>query len=156
MTSEHPTRGVVTRSARPEDYDVIVRVIDDWWGRPVTGLLNRLYLNHFHDTSLIAESEDGELAGFVIGFMSPSRPDEAYIHFTGVAPHMRRSGLARSLYEQFFAMAREDRRTTVKAVTSPHNNRSIRFHKAMGFDCSEPMIGYDGPEQDRVVFSRAL
>ncbi|MFV8183373.1 GNAT family N-acetyltransferase [Streptomyces sp. AF1B] len=156
MTAEYLPRGVVTRIARPEDYDVIVRVIDGWWGRPVTGLLNRLYLNHFCDTSLIAESEDGELVGFVIGFMSPSRSSEAYIHFTGVAPNMRRSGLARSLYEQFFAIARKEGRTTVKAVTSPHNSRSILFHTAMGFDCSEPMIGYDGPDQDRVVFSRSL
>ncbi|MFS8202275.1 N-acetyltransferase family protein [Streptomyces sp. CWNU-52B] len=156
MTSEHLTRDVTTRNARPDDYDVIVRVIDDWWGRPVTGLLNRLYLNHFCNTSLIAEDQDGELAGFVIGFMSPSQPSEAYIHFAGVAPSVWRSGLGRSLYEQFFTIARREGRTAVKAVTSPHNSRSIFFHTAMGFDCSEPVVGYDGPEQDRVVFSRVL
>jgi len=152
-----PTSGsVTTRKACPEDYDAIVAVVDTWWGKPVTSLLNRLHLNHFYDTSLIAEGENGELAGFVIGFLSPSRPGEAYIHFTGVAPGMRRTGLARSLYEQFFAGARQDGRTVVKAITSPQNTRSIAFHTAMGFDCSEPLADYDGPGQDRVVFSRHL
>ncbi len=152
-----PTPDRVTiRSARPEDYDAIVAVVDAWWGRPMAGLLNRLYLHHFCDTSLIAEDGDGELAGFVVGFLSPSRPGEAYLHFTGVAPVMRRSGLARSLYERFFAGAREDGRTVVKAITSPQNVRSIAFHTAMGFHCSQPVADYDGPGEDRVVFSRHL
>ncbi|MEU0842005.1 GNAT family N-acetyltransferase [Streptomyces sp. NPDC005962] len=156
MTPSPTSGSVTTRIARPEDYDAIVAVVDTWWGKPVTGLLNRLHLNHFYDTSLIAEGENGELAGFVIGFLSPSRPGEAYIHFTGVAPGMRRTGLARSLYEQFFAGARQDGRTVVKAITSPQNTRSIAFHTAMGFNCSEPLADYDGPGQDRVVFSRHL
>lgn len=152
-----PTSGAVTtRSARPEDYDTIVAVVDTWWGRPVTGLLNRLHLDHFYDTSLIAEGQNGDLAGFVIGFLSPSRTDEAYIHFAGVAPVMRRTGLAGLLYERFFAHARQGDRTVVKAITSPQNARSIAFHTAMGFDCSDPVADYDGPGQDRVVFSRQL
>lgn len=148
--------GVTTRSARPEDFDTIVAVVDTWWGRPVSGLLNRLHLDHFHRTSLVAEGGDGQLAGFVVGFLSPSRPGEAYIHFTGVAPGMHRTGLARSLYERFFAEARQAGRTVVKAVTSPHNTRSIAFHRALGFECSEPVADYDGAGQDRVVFSRRL
>lgn len=152
-----PTSDRVTiRSAHPEDYDTIVAVVDTWWGRPVTGVLNRLHLNHFCDTSLIAEDGDGELLGFVVGFHSPSRPGEAYIHFTGVAPAMRRTGLARTLYERFFAGARESGRTVVKAITSPQNERSIAFHTAMGFHCSKPVADYDGPGRDRVVFSRRL
>lgn len=147
---------VTIRSARPEDYDTIVAVVDTWWGRPVTGLLNRLHLNHFCDTSLIAEDGEGELVGFVVGFLSPSRPGEAYIHFAGVAPGVRRTGLARSLYERFFAAAREEGRTVVRAITSPQNVRSIAFHTAMGFHCSQPVADYDGPGQDRVLFSRSL
>ncbi|MFR9798113.1 N-acetyltransferase family protein [Streptomyces sp. MS06] len=156
MAPSPATNSIATRTARPEDYDTIIAVVDTWWGKPVAGLLNRLHLNHFHATSLIAESESGDLAGFVIGFLSPSRPDEAYIHFTGVAPDMRRTGLARSLYERFFADARRGGRTVVRAITSPQNTRSIAFHTAMGFACSEPVADYDGPGQDRVVFSRRL
>ncbi|MEU3192168.1 GNAT family N-acetyltransferase [Streptomyces sp. NPDC006992] len=156
MTLPPASGGVATRTARPEDYDAIIAVADAWWGKPVTGLLHRLHLDHFHGTSLIAEGPGGELTGFVIGFLSPSRADEAYIHFTGVAPAARRTGLARSLYEQFFACARRNERRVVKAITSPQNSRSIAFHTAMGFACSEPIADYDGPGQDRVVLARRL
>ncbi|MGW8380380.1 GNAT family N-acetyltransferase [Streptomyces sp. ODS28] len=161
-TRQESTRGTdpLIRSARPGDYEAILAVADGWWGRPVSALLNRLYLDHFCGTSLIAEEPDeegdGALAGFVIGFLSPARPELAYIHFTGVAPARRRDGLARELYERFFALAREAGRTEVKAITSPSNTGSIAFHTAIGFSVSEPVPDYDGPGQDRVVFHREL
>lgn len=68
------------RAAQPADYDRIVAVMDDWWGRVVHTGLPRLFLNHFHRTSIIAE-RDSDLAGFLVGFLSPSVPDAAYIHF---------------------------------------------------------------------------
>jgi len=148
-------RGLTVRSARPGDYDAIVAVVDDWWGRPVSKGLTRLFLDHFFGTSLIAE-HGAELAGFLIGFLSPSKPRDAYVHFAAVAPAWRRTGLARSLYEQFFERARHDGRTVVAAITSPQNGPSIAFHRAMGFAVSGPIRDYDGPSVDRVVFSREL
>ncbi|MGP3989174.1 GNAT family N-acetyltransferase [Streptomyces sp. 3N207] len=144
------------RTARPEDYDTVIAVVDDWWGRPASRDLTRVFLDHFYATSLIAEEADGTLAGFLVGFLSPSESSHAYIHFAGVAPRMRRSGLARELYERFFARAREEGRTVVKAITSPVNSRSIAFHTALGFEASAPVADYDGPSLDRVVFRRAL
>ncbi len=148
-------RGLTVRSARPADYDAIVAVVDDWWGRAVSKGLTRLFLDHFFGTSLIAE-HGGELAGFLIGFLSPSKPQDAYIHFAAVAPAWRRTGLARSLYERFFERARHDGRTVVAAITSPQNGPSIAFHQAMGFAVSDPIRDYDGPSLDRVVFVREL
>ena len=94
------------RSARPDDFDQIIAVVDEWWGRPVSRDLTRLFLDHFHNTSLIALTPDLPLAGFVIAFISPAQPDTAYIHFTGVHPDMRRTGLASDLYNRFFDTAR--------------------------------------------------
>jgi hypothetical protein len=71
------------RTATAADYDQIIAVVDDWWGRPIRHALARVFLDHFFATSTIAEG-DGELAGFLIGFLSPSQPDAAYIHFVGV------------------------------------------------------------------------
>jgi ribosomal protein S18 acetylase RimI-like enzyme len=147
--------GLTVRAARPADYDAIIAVVDDWWGRVIAPGLPRLFLDHFFGTSLIAE-DDGELAGFLIGFLSPSKPQEAYIHFAGVAPAWRRTGLAHRLYEQFFDRARRDGRTVVEAITSPQNATSIAFHRAMGFTVSDPVKDYDGPSLDRVVFVREI
>jgi ribosomal protein S18 acetylase RimI-like enzyme len=144
-----------TRAAVPRDFDTVVAVVDDWWGRPASRDLTRVFVNHFHDTSLVAEL-DGELAGFVIGFLSPANPEEAYIHFSGVAPGRRRGGLGRFLYERFFDLARADGRTCVKAITSPQNARSLAFHSGLGFTPSAPIADYDGPSLDRVTFRREL
>lgn len=146
---------VTLRAARPADYDRIAAVIDDWWGRPVRHALPRLFLDHFHATSTIAEVGD-ELAGFLIGFLSPSLPDAAYIHFVGVHPGHRRSGLARQLYERFFTLCSAHGRTVVRAVTVRANERSIAFHSALGFSVTSPIPGYDGPGDVKVRFERPL
>jgi predicted GNAT superfamily acetyltransferase len=146
---------VEVRPARPDDYESIVAVVDEWWGRPMARMLPRLFLDHFHATSLIAE-RDGELLGFLIGFHSASAPHRAYIHFVGVAPAARGTGLARQLYETFFAASIQDGCTTVSAITSPMNTASVAFHRAMGFTVTGPVPDYDGPGVDRIVFERQL
>lgn len=146
---------VEVRPARPDDYESIVAVVDEWWGRPMARMLPRLFLDHFYATSLIAE-RDGELLGFLIGFHSASAPHRAYIHFVGVAPAARGTGLARQLYETFFAASIQDGCTTVSAITSPMNTASVAFHRAMGFTVTGPVPDYDGPGVDRIVFERQL
>lgn len=148
-------KGHTIRQARPEDYDAIAAVLDAWWGREIVGSLPRLFLDHFHRTSLVAENGAG-LSGFLIGFVSPSEPEEAYIHFVGVDPSARKSGLARTLYQRFFEIARRNDRRVVKAITSPVNLVSQDFHRRMGFAVSEPVPDYNGPGHPLVTFERAL
>jgi ribosomal protein S18 acetylase RimI-like enzyme len=143
------------RAARPDDHRAIVAVLDAWWGRPMVAMVPRLFLDHFHPTSLIAEDADG-LGAFLIGFMSPGCPDEAYIHFVGVRPDLRRGGLARELYERFFESARAHGRECVRAITGPGNSASIRYHTAMGFTVRGPVPDRDGPGRDRMEFERRL
>ncbi|TMR96773.1 GNAT family N-acetyltransferase [Nonomuraea basaltis] len=147
--------GHALRPAAPADYDAIAAVVDEWWGRPILGSLPRLYLDHFHRTSLVADGPDG-MAGFLIGFLSPSAADEAYIHFVGVSPGARGGGVARALYERFFALARDHDRHVVKAITSPVNEASIAFHRRMGFTVAGPVPDYNGPGADLVTFERPL
>ncbi|UCD33538.1 MAG: GNAT family N-acetyltransferase [Desulfobacterales bacterium] len=119
------------RKAEPTDHNRIVSVMKDWWGgRDLTAMLPKLFLIHFHDTALIAEKEH-DLIGFLIGFLSQSHANEAYIYFVGVHPEYRKRGLAKMLYERFFKICQEHQRTTVRACTSPVNKGSIEFHKKM-------------------------
>jgi ribosomal protein S18 acetylase RimI-like enzyme len=157
--------GVTLRELRPSDHGTVIAVIDDWWGgRPMAPMLPRLFFEHFTGTSFAAERA-GQLAGFLVGFVSQSRPSEAYIHFVGVHPGERGRGLGGQLYEAFFAAVSARGRTVVRAVTAPVNTGSIAFHRRMGFRI-EPgpagsggigvAAGYDGPGQDRVRFVKHL
>lgn len=143
------------RAADPADYDAIAAVVDSWWGRPILGSLPRLFLDHFHRSSLIIDGDAGPDA-FLIGILSPSDPGRAYIHFAGVAPAVRQLGYGRLLYEQFFRLARADGRTSASAVTAPGNLGSADFHRAMGFTVTGPVTDYDGPGQDMLHFERAI
>jgi ribosomal protein S18 acetylase RimI-like enzyme len=144
------------RTLAPSDYEPVVSVVDEWWGRPVSGALPRLFFDHFYATSFLATSPDSALAGFLVGFLSPSVPSDAYIHFVGVSPAVRGSGLGRTLYEAFFALAASDGRTRVSAITAVVNSGSIAFHRALGFSVSPPRPSYDGPGKDMVKFTRPL
>ena len=124
---------MLIRHAEAGDHARVIAVVDEWWGgRPMTPLLQKLFFVHFRDTSFVAEGDGGELAGFLCGFRSQTFADEAYIHFVGVSPPQRGSGLGRDLYERFFAAIAP--RNVVRAITSPVNEGSIAFHRAMGFD----------------------
>lgn len=127
-------------------------------------MLPKLFFVHFRPTSYVAE-QDRKVVGFLVGFVSQSFPREAHIHFVGIHPQARQRGLARALYERFFAATTELGCHTVRCVTSPANQASIAFHLRMGFSPAEskdvvggvPVIkDYDGNGEDRVLFSRAV
>ena len=153
------------RFAKPEDHPNIIRVMKNWWGgRDLVFGLPRLFLDHFHHTSFVAERHE-ELVGFLIGFLSPSKPDHGYIHFSGVHPDCRKTGLGRHLYERFYALCRKDGRAIVRACTSPVNRTSIGFHTKLGFrilpgngevDGTPVTLNYNRPGDHKVVFELRL
>ncbi|MBI4171734.1 MAG: GNAT family N-acetyltransferase [Actinobacteria bacterium] len=144
------------RNAEPVDYARVIAVVDAWWGgRRMADMLPKLFFVHFRETSFVAE-EDGELAGFLCGFLSQTHADEAYIHFVGVAPERRSTGLGRELYERFFGAVRVAGRGVVRCVTSPVNEGSLAFHRSLGFEAEPGGEGYDGPGQDRVLLVKRL
>jgi ribosomal protein S18 acetylase RimI-like enzyme len=145
---------MVIRHAEPDDYGRVISVIDDWWdGRAMAAMLPKLFFVHFRDTSFVAEV-DGELAGFLCGFRSQTYDDESYVHFVGVDPGRRGSGLGRLLYERFFGSVRP--RKVVRAVTSPANERSVAFHRALGFEVDRVDAEYDGRGEARVLLVKRL
>jgi ribosomal protein S18 acetylase RimI-like enzyme len=145
------------RHAEPADYGRVIGRVNLWWGgREMAPMLPRLFFVHFEGTSYVVDDDEGQLAGFLIGFLSQSDREEAYIHFVGVAPERRGQGLGRRLYERFFAEAREHGRTRVRCVTSPANETSVGFHEALGFEVERVAHDYDGPGEDRVLFVKSL
>jgi GNAT superfamily N-acetyltransferase len=153
------------RHVHPVDYDRVHAVIDAWWGeRPMSTRLSHVFFSHFAPTSFVLES-DAELIGFLLGFLSQSHPEEAYVHFIGVHPEYRRLGLGRRLYERFFAAAQVHGRCWVRSITAPSNQLSIAFHRSLGFaplhgdvvvDGVPVWFDYAGAGGHRVVFRRQI
>lgn len=160
--------GITFRRPTEADYPTVARVIDDWWGgRKMDVLLPRLWLQHFTGTSWLAESADGRLAGFLIGFHSPDHPDVAYCQMIGINPTVRLHGVGSALYERFFDDARRAGRHQVRAITWPGNRASIAFHRALGFEVetgpgsqnlygTPAFAGYDFDREDRAVLVRSV
>ena len=150
------------------DHRFLVDQVDEWWGgRKLRHLLPRLWLRHFTGTSWIADDTSGAIVGFLVGFISPDDPTQAYVHMAATSPNHRRAGLGRALYERFLADVRARGVRRVTAVTWPGNQLSVGFHKALGFrpddgPGTQRLYGtpaypdYDGDGQDRVVFSLEL
>ncbi len=156
---------VVIRHLEQDDYQPIISVVDEWWGgRPMAAMLPKLFFVHFRSTSFTAV-DDGQIVGFLIGFVSQTFPDQGYIHFLGVHPARRGEGLGRLLYEHFFAAAASHGCRTAHCVTAPVNRDSIAFHRRLGFSLLDSddkadgvpfTVGYDGKGQDRVIFTKDL
>ena len=145
------------RHAEPADYGRVIGRVNAWWGgRDMAPMLPRLFFVHFEGTSYVVDDGEGQLAAFLIGFLSQTDPDEAYIHFVGVSPEHRGGGLGRQLYERFFEDARAAGRSRVTCVTSPVNEGSVAFHEALGFTSERVAHDYDGPGEDRVLFVKTL
>jgi len=145
---------VVIRNAQPADYPRVVAVVDAWWGgRPMAAMLPKLFFIHFQQTSFVADEAE-ELAGFLCGFRSQTFDDEAYVHFVGVDPSRRGSGLGRQLYARFFEAVAP--RTVIRAVTSPLNVQSVAFHRALGFEVERIDDAYDGRGEPRVLLVKRV
>jgi ribosomal protein S18 acetylase RimI-like enzyme len=164
MNLELP-KGLKVRNANPSDHQKIIGVLKDWWGgRDLTWMLPKLFLVHFNNTSFVIEKRD-ELIAFLIGFLSPAKSMEGYIHFAGVHPDYRGIGIGEYLYNHFFNICKENSRNIIRACTSPVNKGSIEFHKKIGFSISsgnaeidgiQVTLDYNKPDDPKVLFEISI
>ncbi|WP_394578419.1 GNAT family N-acetyltransferase [Cytobacillus firmus] len=153
------------RPVKSSDYYRISPLLNEWWaGRNMVDMLPKLFFDHFTDTSFVAE-KDGDIFGFLIGFFSQTHPNEAYIHFVGINPAVRKQSIGKQLYNKFFDMVKTNNRQIDRCVTSPVNKTSIAYHTRLEFNIEEGdklidgisiTSDYDGPDQDRVLFVKQL
>ncbi|MEN9620513.1 MAG: hypothetical protein RL499_706, partial [Actinomycetota bacterium] len=164
--------GLVSRPLAESDHLPVLAAVGEWWGTPQAPelglLLPRLFFQHFTVLSEVVETVDADgglrLVAFVVAFQSATHPERVYIHFVGVAPEWRSRGVASTLYERLFAAARARGCTRVDAITSPANQGSQAFHRALGFTAHgdaeiEGVMAYadyDGPGHARVALTRRL
>ena len=126
------------RNAEMSDYNRVLEAMLNWWdGRDLRDKVYWGLFTHFNQTSFILEDETGELVAFLLGYLSQTFPNEAYINWIGVHPDQRNKGIAKMLYERFFDVARSADRSIVTCGTAKVNKASMRWHKHIGFKVEE-------------------
>jgi GNAT superfamily N-acetyltransferase len=145
-----------TRRITKRDFDRIVEVIDHWWGGPIATLAHPIFFYELGDHALIVEQGE-EMIGFLLGFVarSPKGKNTGYVHLVGIHPDYRRRGVGRLLYNTFTDECRAAGCVRMKAITTPGNEGSIRFHIAQGWNAQE-IDDYAGSSRRRIVFSKQL
>lgn len=142
------------RKITKADFDQIVEVIDRWWGGPLGTFAHPIFFYELGDNALIVEHE-GQMIGFMLGFVINSPQKLGYVHLVGIHPDFRRKGVGRVLYENFTERCRVLGCTRMKAITTVGNEGSVKFHEAVGWNAEE-VENYAGENRKRIVFTKEL
>ena len=140
---------------RDTDLAAIMRDFTRFWGdrERLRPLHHPMFVVEFSDTALAARRPDGQVLGYLLGFVAPTR--DGYIHLVAVRDDARGLGLARRLYDTFTELAAARGAVALKAITSPENEGSQTFHRALGFTLTR-VDDYGGAGQTRVVMRKHL
>jgi ribosomal protein S18 acetylase RimI-like enzyme len=159
---------LLVRRPTPADYPAVIRVADDWWGsRQVPGVLSRLWFEHFAGTSSIAHTVEGELAGFLVAFVSPDHPADVVVVLGGTNPNLRRRGVGRRLHSQLASDAQERGARRILEAVFPGDPGAVAFLRAIGFVPLEmpgtqrlygipALANHEWGREDRSLFVRDL
>jgi ribosomal protein S18 acetylase RimI-like enzyme len=138
--------------------------------KPMTIMNNSTYhifTKHFKNTSFVVEDIDGNLIGFLLGFISQNNPKEGYIHLLCIDLKLRREGIAKNLVKNFIKTVSDKGCKKVVLVTKPQNKISIKFYNKMGFipyksnqivqiEDMDVFKDYDGPGEDKIVLFKLI
>ncbi len=128
-----PSSPIEWRTAESGDAAAVAQAIDDWWpGKHMVHAVCPQLFEHLGDTCALAE-QDGELVGFLVGFVSQRMPRTGYVHYAGVHPGRRGLGIGRELYRRFSTAMAGRGCTRLYAETGTWNVDSIAFHRSLGF-----------------------
>jgi len=143
-----------TRRITKKDFDTIVEVIDRWWGGPMATFAHPIFFYELGENALVVE-DDGNIIGFLLGFVASDPVRTGYVHLVGIDPDYRRRGVGRLLYRDFTAACREAKCVKMKAITTASNEGSLSFHHAVGWTAQE-VEDYAGRDRKRIVFTTDL
>lgn len=122
---------VKLRSPRPEDakavWDLIQRCepLD-----PNSSYAYLLLCTHFADTCVVAEL-DGDVVGFVSGYIEPNSPDKLFIWQVAVDEKARGMGLGRGMLLDILLRDHCKKVTHLETTVSPSNDASRRMFQGV-------------------------
>ncbi len=126
-----------------------------------------IFTKFFTNTSLIIESENKKVLGFLLGFISQDNSQEGYIHLLCVIPQCRKKGLAKALMDDFLKILKERGCCKVYLITSPGNKKAINFYHKIGFNIDnqgkeivingvKAIKNYNGPGEHKLILTKQL
>lgn len=145
------------------DFLQILADIEDFWGSNRTlSYHHPMFVNEFGNTSFIIKKDDIVIA-YLFGFLSQTE-QTGYVHLIGVRQGYQKRGLGKKLYRHFIAYLKNIGIQNLKAITTPTNEKSIKFHLSIGMQMTgieaekgiKIIKDYSGLGQDRVVFKMKL
>ena len=141
--------------ATDDNFNEICREIVDFWDSDRTLSMHHvMYVHEMVDTSYVIRDR-GRVVAYLFGFVVETQK-LAYASLVGVRKEYRRKRLAFRLYELFIEYARGRGCFTFKAVTTPANHASVKFHtEGLGMTVRD-VKDYAGPGKDRAVFEKTI
>jgi L-2,4-diaminobutyric acid acetyltransferase len=97
---------------------------------------------HFRDTSVVVDKQ-GALAGFLIGYRLPGRPDTAFVWQIGIARAMRGKGIGKKLLRHLVDRLGEDLRF-LEGTAPPSNQASRRLFRSFARERGVPFTVHPG------------
>lgn len=158
---------MLVRNAFPDDFLGIANKSKEWADLVIEReSIYHILTLHFRDTCFIAEDR-GEMIGYLLGFRSQARPEEAFIHLVQVAPRLRGNGVGHRLFNQFQSSAKAMGCTKIVTLSKPENNYCNSYHKAMGFSVVDEentievngmraIKDYNGPGKHMVLWCKDI
>jgi len=105
-----------------------------------------LLCQHFGDTCMVAEV-DGEMVGFVVGYIPPRQPDTVFVWQVGVSSKMRGRGVGIKLLRHLLARDTCRNVSYLEASITPSNTASQNLFRAFARKC-----GVSGTKCRRIPF----
>jgi ribosomal protein S18 acetylase RimI-like enzyme len=125
-----------------------------------------LFTKFFKKTSLVVTG-NGEINGFLLGFISQENPENSYIHLLCLKQAFRGQNIALNLVDEFIKIVSSLGCRKVFLICKPYNKAAIIFYSKIGFsslqsDETTKINGinvfkdYDGPKDDKIVFFKSI
>lgn len=113
------------------DFLQIPTDIEDFWGSNKTlSYHHPMFVNEFGNTAFVVKNNDKVIA-YLFGFLSQTER-AGYVHLIGVRQRYQDKGLGKRLYGHFIEYLKKNDIRSIKAITTPTNERSINFHLSIG------------------------
>lgn len=100
---------------------------------------NLLQASHFRDTSVVAEGPDGELLGFISGYLLPERSDTLFVWQVAVSSDARGMGLGKKMLRKLVERNAEQEISFLHTTVTPDNEASWGMFKSFAKELDAPL-----------------